>query len=50
MLASVALMRGFMKPGGPDHFKAAKLVLKDLVLGKLLFCKAPPGAHQGRIA
>ena len=50
MLASLALMRGFMKPGGvPDHFRAAKLILKDLVQGKLLYCKAPPGVHQGRI-
>ena len=49
MLASLALMRGFMKPGGvPDHFRAAKLILKDLVQGKLLFCKAPPGVDQGR--
>ena len=48
MLAALALMRGFMKPGGvPDHFKAAKLVLKDFVQGKLLHCKAPPGVDQG---
>ena len=47
MLASLALMRGFMKPGGvPDHFRAAKLILKDLVQGKLLHCKPPPGVDQ----
>ena len=47
MLSALALMRGFMKPGGvPDHFKAAKLVLKDYVQGKLRFCKAPPGVDQ----
>ena len=36
-----------MKPGGvPDQFRAARVILKDYVQGKLLFCKAPPGLHQ----
>ena len=47
LLSSLATMRGFMKPGGvPDHFRAARLLLKDFVSGKLLFCKAPPGSDQ----
>ena len=43
-------MRGFMKPGGvPDETRAARLILKDFVTGKLLVCKAPPGDDQGNI-
>ena len=41
-------MRGFMKPGGvPDETRAARVILKDFVTGKLLVCKAPPGNDQG---
>ena len=41
-------MRGFMKPGGvPDETRAARVILKDFVTGKLLVCKAPPGYDQG---
>ncbi len=48
VLSALALMRGFMKPGGvPDHFRAARIILKDYVQGKLLFCRAPPGEDQG---
>ena len=37
-----------MKPGGvPDETRAARLILKDFVTGKLLVCKAPPGYDQG---
>ena len=47
ILSALALMRGFMKPGGvPDDFKAAKLILKDFVMGKLVYCKAPPQILQ----
>ena len=47
VLSALAMMRGFMKPGGvPDHFRAARIVLKDYVQGKLLYCKAPPGVDQ----
>ena len=39
--------RGFMKPGGvPDHYRAARLVLKDFVTGKLIYCQAPPNVDQ----
>ena len=41
-------MRGFMKPGGvPDETRAARVILKDFVTGKLLVCIAPPGSDQG---
>ena len=47
LLSALGLMRGFMKPGGvPDETRAAKLILKDFVSGKLLFCKAPPEQDQ----
>lgn len=47
LTGSVALMRGFMKNGGvPDHFRAAKIILKEYVQGKLLFAKAPPSIDQ----
>jgi hypothetical protein len=36
-----------MKPGGvPDHTRAARLILKDYVQGKLVFCQAPPNFNQ----
>lgn len=47
VLSALAIMRGFFKPGGvPDQFRAARVVLKDYVQGKLLFCKGPPGCEQ----
>jgi len=47
VLSALGLMRGFMKPGGvPDESRAARLILKDFVTGKLLFCKAPPNVEQ----
>jgi hypothetical protein len=36
-----------MKPGGvPDHSRAARLILKDFVQGKLIYCQAPPNVNQ----
>ena len=36
-----------MKPGGvPDSTRAARIVLKDFVQGKLNYCKAPPDVAQ----
>ncbi|XP_071746577.1 large subunit GTPase 1 homolog [Lepeophtheirus salmonis] len=44
-LSAFGLMRGFMKPGGvPDTARAARLVLKDFVQGKLVYCSGPPNA------
>lgn len=46
-LTSYGLMRGIMKQGGvADQARAARTVLKDYVLGKLLFCKAPPAEKE----
>ena len=47
ILCAFGQMRGYMKPGGvPDQSKAARVILKDYVQGKLLFCHAPPGVKQ----
>lgn len=32
--------------GEPDNSRAARLVLKDFVAGKLLYCYAPPSVKQ----
>jgi len=46
-LSALATARGYMKPGGvPDQHRAARLVLRDYVSGKLLFCRAPPEEDQ----
>jgi large subunit GTPase 1 len=44
LLTSIASMRGFMKAGHgtPDESRAARLILKDYVNGKLLYCHPPP--------
>ena len=40
-------MRGFMTARGmPDNPRSARVILKDFVRGKLLFCLAPPGCDQ----
>ena len=40
-------IRGFMTHKGiPDNPRAARIILKDFVNGKLLFCCAPPGISQ----
>ena len=47
ILSAFGQMRGYMKPGGvPDQAKAARVILKDYVQGKLCFCHAPPGVKQ----
>lgn len=47
LLNALGYLRGFMTPRGlPDHPKTARLLLKDFVNGKLLFCKAPPATPQ----
>jgi len=43
-LSSYGLMRGYMtSQGRPDCARSARVVLKDHVNGKLLYCHAPPG-------
>lgn len=47
LLNALGYLRGFMTPRGlPDHPKTARLLLKDFVNGKLLFCKSPPSIPQ----
>eukprot|EP00090_Calanus_glacialis_P022464 TRINITY_DN3466_c0_g1_i1.p1 TRINITY_DN3466_c0_g1~~TRINITY_DN3466_c0_g1_i1.p1 ORF type:complete len:576 (+),score=209.32 TRINITY_DN3466_c0_g1_i1:32-1759(+) len=49
LLIAHGTLRGFMTSGGrPDQSRAARIVLKDYVSGKLLFCEAPPGVDQDR--
>lgn len=47
LLTAYGTLRGFMTSGGrPDQSRAARIILKDYVSGKLLFCEAPPGVDQ----
>jgi len=47
LLTAYGTLRGFMTAGGrPDQSRAARIILKDYVGGKLLFCEAPPGHKQ----
>ncbi|KAK7208033.1 P-loop containing nucleoside triphosphate hydrolase protein [Myxozyma melibiosi] len=46
LLGAYAIARGFIrssKGGRPDESKAARVILKDYVKGKLLYCIPPPG-------
>ncbi|KAL3311405.1 NS3 Viral polyprotein [Cichlidogyrus casuarinus] len=44
LLGALAYMRGFMTSKGVPNFdRAARIVLKDYVNGKLLYCHGPPG-------
>lgn len=46
LLGAYAIARGFIrssKGGRPDESKAARVILKDYVKGKLLYCTPPPG-------
>jgi len=47
LLTAYGTLRGFMTSGGrPDQSRAARIILKDYVSGKLLYCEAPPGVKQ----
>jgi len=47
LLGAYGVLRGFMTSGGrPDQARAARLLLKDYVAGRLLYCEAPPGIEQ----
>ncbi|UMM10719.1 hypothetical protein L5515_000364 [Caenorhabditis briggsae] len=47
LLNSLAFMRGFMASSGiPDCSRAARLMFKDVVNGKLMWAAAPPGVDQ----
>ncbi|KAK9320607.1 P-loop containing nucleoside triphosphate hydrolase protein [Lipomyces orientalis] len=46
LLGAYAVARGLIrssKGGRPDESKAARVILKDFVKGKLLYCQPPPG-------
>lgn len=47
LLSSYGYARGFMTARGlPNQPRTARLILKDFVNGKLLYCHAPPGVDQ----
>lgn len=47
LLLAYGYNRGFMTANGqPDQSRAARKMLKDFVVGKLLFCRAPPTMKQ----
>nr|XP_039249808.1 large subunit GTPase 1 homolog [Styela clava] len=47
LLDAYGLMRGFMTSRGqPDNPRSARIVLKDFVKGKLLYCRSPQVADQ----
>jgi len=49
LLISFAVARGFRKAGhqgNPDDAKAARILLKDFVNGKLIYCHPPPGVDS----
>jgi len=47
LLTAYAILRGFMAIGGRvDQSRGARIILKDFVAGKVLFCKAPPKLVQ----
>jgi hypothetical protein len=49
-LQSHGLMRGFLKDHGrPDESRSARIILKDFVNGKLLYCQPPPGLSHAEI-
>jgi len=49
ILGAYGTLRGFMTSGGrPDMARAARLILKDYVAGKLLHAEAPPGWDQAK--
>ncbi|EGR27607.1 ribosome biogenesis gtpase, putative [Ichthyophthirius multifiliis] len=44
-----AQSKGYYNGSGlPDQAKSAKLILKDVVQGKVLYCKLPPGIEQNQ--
>lgn len=46
-LNAYSFARGFMNARGlPDVMRGGRIVLKDFVKGKLLYCHPPPGYDQ----
>ncbi|KAJ3080852.1 hypothetical protein HDU99_007244 [Rhizoclosmatium hyalinum] len=48
LCAAYAVNRGFKKSGqgNPDEARAARIILKEYVMGKLLYCHPPPGNYD----
>lgn len=47
LLTSIAFIRGFMSSSGiPDSSRAARMLVKDVVNGKILWAAPPPGAEE----
>lgn len=47
LLTTVAFMKGFMAASGiPDCSRSARLILNDVVNGKLIWAACPPGCSQ----
>ena len=47
LLISLARARGWTGGGGlPDEARAGRQILRDYTIGKLLYCKLPPGSGQ----
>ncbi len=47
LLRAFAYARGWVAASGlPDETRAGRRILKDYVDGKILYCKAPPGASR----
>ena len=46
LLVYLAKAKGFAVKGRPDESRAARIILKEFVNGKLLFCCAPPDLSE----
>lgn len=48
ILGTFAIARGYRTSnfGNPDQSRASRVILKDYVSGRLLFCHAPPAVEQ----
>lgn len=47
VLNAYAFVRGFMTQSGlPDQSRAARIILKDYVQGRILYCHPPPGVSE----
>lgn len=47
LLTTVAFLKGFMSSSGiPDCSRSARMILKEVVNGKVKWARAPPGVNQ----
>ena len=45
VMSAFAQVRGFMTTGRPDESRAARVILKDYMNGRVLYAHPPPGHH-----